>query len=225
VLVRFANGQTCFQHSTGLTAFAAMSLPIEQLEALGGELAGAALKLPADTEIVRPPAGALARLRRLHAAASTLAKDNPAVIADPRSAAALEQALLSAMVACLVKGDVYGDSAASRHHSMIVRRFHELLEASGEERLPIVELCRKLHVSDRTLRACCQEHLGMAPHRYLWMRQMTITRRALLRASPVSTTVTDIATANGFWELGRFAVGYRQLFGESPSASLRRLPQ
>jgi AraC-like DNA-binding protein len=61
----------------------------------------------------------------------------------------------------------------------------------------------------------------MGPIRYLNLRRMHLVRRALLRADP-SKTVTQVATDHGFWELGRFAVGYRALFGESPSATLHR---
>ena len=35
-------------------------------------------------------------------------------------------------------------------------------------------------------------------------------------------TVTEIATALGFVELGRFSVEYRKAFGESPSETLRQ---
>jgi AraC-like DNA-binding protein len=62
----------------------------------------------------------------------------------------------------------------------------------------------------------------MSPKRYLWLRRMNLARRALRRADPESTTVTEIATNYGFWELGRFSVAYRSLFGESPSTALRR---
>jgi AraC-like DNA-binding protein len=54
---------------------------------------------------------------------------------------------------------------------------------------------------------------------------MHLARRALIRADPATATVTGVATEYGFWELGRFSVQYRALFGESPSASLRHPPQ
>jgi AraC-like DNA-binding protein len=62
----------------------------------------------------------------------------------------------------------------------------------------------------------------MSPHRYLWLRRMHLARNALRRAERHSATVTSIVRDYGFGELGRFAVTYRQLFGESPSATLAR---
>jgi transcriptional regulator GlxA family with amidase domain len=62
----------------------------------------------------------------------------------------------------------------------------------------------------------------MGPIRYLRLRRMNLAHRALLAADPAQKTVTEIATGHGFWELGRFSVEYRTLFGEPPSASLRR---
>jgi hypothetical protein len=54
---------------------------------------------------------------------------------------------------------------------------------------------------------------------------MHLARRALRMADPTTATVTEIATSYAFWELGRFAVSYRSLFRETPSATLRRRPE
>jgi AraC-like DNA-binding protein len=54
---------------------------------------------------------------------------------------------------------------------------------------------------------------------------MHLARGALKLSGSGTATVTKIATDNGFWELGRFAVEYRALFGEVPSATLHRPPE
>jgi AraC-like DNA-binding protein len=63
----------------------------------------------------------------------------------------------------------------------------------------------------------------MSPLALLLLRRMHLAHRALCKAAPAST-VTDIATEYRFWELGRFAVVYKTLFGEAPSDTLRQGP-
>ena len=79
-------------------------------------------------------------------------------------------------------------------------------------------------VLERMLEVCCKEHIGISPLRDLWLRRMHLTRRALVRADPATTTVTVVSMDHGFWELARFSVLYAALFGEPASATLRRPP-
>ena len=91
-----------------------------------------------------------------------------------------------------------------------------------EQPVYLVDICKAIGVSERTLRAACREQFGVSPTRYLWLRRMYLARRRLAEAVVTSTSVTEVAMANGFWELGRFAAEYRSLFGETPSMTLRR---
>jgi len=98
----------------------------------------------------------------------------------------------------------------------------EFLEAHPHRPLYLTEICAAIGVAERTLRVSCERHLGMGPIRYLTLRRMHLVRRALPRSEPSTATVTQIVTDHGFWELGRFSVAYRALFGESPSQTLRQ---
>jgi AraC-like DNA-binding protein len=198
----------------------AMSLPFAEMAEIGAAVAGHDLMPQGDEQIVTPPAEAMAKLQRLHAAAGELAKQAPEIIARPEAARGLEEALIEAMVDCIVAPDRQEDTAARRRHTAIIQRFHAAIEASDEKAVYLPELCSRIGVSGRTLRLCCQEHLGMGPKRFLLLRRMHLARRALHEARP-NVTVTDVATEFGFWELGRFAVEYKALFGEGPSETLR----
>jgi AraC-like DNA-binding protein len=73
----------------------------------------------------------------------------------------------------------------------------------------------------RTLETHFRTFLGTTP--LGWVRRMRLAhaRRELERARS-DATVTDIALASGFTQLGRFAANYRAVFGEAPSITLRR---
>jgi AraC-like DNA-binding protein len=109
-----------------------------------------------------------------------------------------------------------------RNHAEVIERFETLLTENRDRPIYLAEICAATGVSERTLRACCQEHLGIGPIQYLRLRRMHLARQALMLADPAMSTVTEIATGFGFSELGRFSVEYRSMFGESPSVSLHR---
>jgi AraC-like DNA-binding protein len=201
-----------------------MSLKHEDLAASSEAIVGRPLAVPSFAQRIRPSQPLQARLSNLHEAAAHLAKNAADILANPEVARAIEQALIEVMVLCLAWGEPVDARSAHRHHQAVMRRLEGVLEASSGEPLYMTELCRAAGASYRTLRDCCQEHLGMSPKRYLWLRRMHLARRALRTADPETTTVTEIATNYGFWELGRFAVAYRSLFGELPSTALRRPP-
>ncbi|MGC2198662.1 MAG: helix-turn-helix transcriptional regulator [Stellaceae bacterium] len=201
-----------------------MSLPVEEMVSVGATIAGVDLAPPKDALSLTPPPLAMAKLQRLHAAAGRLAEDAPEIIANPEVARGLEQALIEALVGCLGVGEVREDKSALRQHALILRRFRSAVEENPDQPLYIPDLCKAIGVSDRTLRVCCDEQLGMSPKRYLLLRRMHLARRALREAAPTATTVTEIAARYGFWEFGRFAGNYRSLFGELPSATLGHAP-
>ncbi len=211
-----------YQRSSGSASFGTMSLPVEDIASVGGAMVGIDLTPSHDAILISPSPAAMSNLQRLHAAAGQLADEAPEIIANPDAARGLEQALVEAKVGCLGDQKGHENTLAQGQHAIVMRRFRRLVEENPEQPLYIPEICKAIRVASRTLRMCCQEHLGMGPKRYLLLRRLHLTRRALREAAPDATTVTDTATRYGFWQLGRFAVEYQSLFGESPSATLRR---
>ena len=122
-------------------------------------------------------------------------------------------------------GVLLDENRSREHHGLssaaIVHKVEDWVDGRSSETIRIGDLCRALHVSRRTLHRAFAETLGMGPLHYLTRRRLTAVRAELRRRdSPPETTVTDIATRYGFWQLGRFAQQYRQLFGERPSETL-----
>jgi AraC-like DNA-binding protein len=100
--------------------------------------------------------------------------------------------------------------------------FEDFLAASPARRIPVPELSAAVGVSERTLRSCCTEFLGISPSRYQSLRRLRLAHRALRAVGALPANVAEVARRYGFSELGRFAGGYRAAFGETPSTTLLR---
>src|ERR1700760_323003 len=223
-IVFCAPGAEFHHRTTAASTWAAMSLEPDDLAAAGRAIAGDDLVAPAVTRTIRAPSHLIARLRALHGSAGRLAEYAPDTLANPEVAKALEQELVRTMVRCLTEGASVASDRHNYRRLTVMQRFERTLNETGNSPRYLAEICTAIGVPERTLRAHCMEHLGMTPHRYLWLRRMHQARRGLALGDATRTTVTVIATDHGFWELGRFAGEYSRIFGELPSATLRRAP-
>jgi len=98
----------------------------------------------------------------------------------------------------------------------------ELAMSHPNQSPSISDLARQDGVPERTLRTAFQRCYGLSPVAYLRILRLHQAQRLLRASSQDETTVTQIAFGLGFWDLGRFAGAYRQLFGERPSETLRK---
>jgi AraC-like DNA-binding protein len=215
-------GSTNHHRTDGSCHWATLAITRDDLAAAAHTLVGRDLIEGAVTRYFRPTLPAMSRLLKLHKNAGELAEGASDTLAQPEPSRALEKALLHTLTVCLRDTTPVQMSSGTVRHSAIIARFEEILTANYDQPLYLEEICVATGVSERTLRLSCMEHMGMGPVRYLWLRRMHLARRALLSAAPGTKTVTEIATGSGFWELGRFAIEYRALFGEVPSATLGR---
>ena len=103
-----------------------------------------------------------------------------------------------------------------------VRQATEFIDAHLREPFRVVELCRVTGVSWKSLERSFDKVLGVTPKRYLTLRRLSRARRQLLAASPTEASIAAIAAGCGLYHAGRFSIAYRELFGETPTATLER---
>jgi AraC-like DNA-binding protein len=217
-----ARGDDVDYRVTGPLSYAFISLSAEQLLSQGAEdaLSGDAgfwerrrwycASPPIRALIVRSLQSVIQQLHRSH---------------WPVTGAALRQ-LQCDLIEPFLWGHMFGDQYAHERHPLsgtaIVRSVEGWVDGQSPETIHLADLCRALRLSRRTLQRAFTETLGMGPARYLTLRRLAAARAALRQSDPATTTVTETATRYGFWELGRFARDYRQLFGERPSQTLAK---
>ena len=151
------------QRTAGSCSWGFIGLASAQLEGYSEAVVGRVVGAPSAALILRPAMRNLARLLRLHAQACRLAETRPKIMTNPEVARALEQGIIHALMTCLQTTRVGGKGLARARHERIMIRFEEVLAERLSQPLRMPELCGLIGVTERTLRLCCAEFLGISP--------------------------------------------------------------
>ena len=210
--LRFSRG---FQH---------LALKIEEdaLTRKLGALVGASPSKPiifeVDPEFGHPAAKRLRRLIRfLVGELSSNPKDMPVV-----ALAEMEQALMT----CFLIGNHhnYSNLLSERPRSLApwqIRRVEEHIEACWDQPIAIEELAAVAGTSARSIFHAFKRSRGYSP--MIFLRQVRLQHAwRMLASGDAATSVTEVAYACGFGNLGHFAKYFRAKYGEVPSAVLSR---
>ena len=166
-IVFHSRGERLHQWTPGHSVWNVIAIDPAQLEHYGWALSGAPFSLPPEGRALQPSPRLAARLRRLHAQACRLAETKSKILSHSEVARAIEQGLIQALVTCLTTAKARTEGYTKRHHARIMVRFEEVLAEHLSRPLHMPELCDRIVVSDRTLRSCCAEFLGMGPTQYV----------------------------------------------------------
>ncbi|MCL1147424.1 helix-turn-helix domain-containing protein [Shewanella marinintestina] len=118
-------------------------------------------------------------------------------------------------------------SSGIKNHSMpfnkrfaVAARASDYINNSGRLRISISELAQHCFCSVRTLEYAFNKVYSITPKQYLTIRRMHLIREELKSACYAS--VAEVMRKYGVINAGRFSQHYAHLFGEYPSATLRR---
>ncbi|MBN8507605.1 MAG: AraC family transcriptional regulator [Burkholderiales bacterium] len=168
---------------------------------------------PARLELASPA------LRGLRSSIDALFKAATEPDAPPARRALLEAAFVEALA-----GALWRQSAWTPVPAVAARRVAELegwIDAHLEGPLTLGRLCAVAGVGGRSLQQAFLSRRGMSPMRFVVERRLH-RAHARLSGSGRRDSVSAVALECGFAHLGRFGTLYREVYGESPSQTLRR---
>lgn len=219
-IVTIAGGERVHERTVGPRRWASIQVPERVLAQYGRVLTGTSFAVPPGLARWRPMPAAARALHTLYRTAIRKAEAGSGAFADAAAAHGLEQELLLALIHCLADGPAAEETQTALRHRRLMARFEDLLRQGVLRR--VGKFREALGVSERLFRECCRANLGMGAAAYRRLVAMQQVHRALRLGDPAATSVAAIAARHGIRDAGRFAGNYRALYGELPSATLRR---
>ncbi|MCZ4280897.1 AraC family transcriptional regulator [Kiloniella laminariae] len=107
-----------------------------------------------------------------------------------------------------------------RHEAIprYLRRAQDYIHDNLSDGITVADISAAAGVSGRCLQLAFQHNFGCSPLQYLRRLRLNLAHCELMKTEK-GTSVSEIAYGLGFTHLGRFAIAYRETFGQSPSVT------
>ena len=104
----------------------------------------------------------------------------------------------------------------------VLRHAEDYICANLQTAITRDRLANVTGVSIRSLSRKFEIEHGIGPMAFIRQRRLDACYAQLRGSMPGDKTVTDVALSHGFNHIGKFAIAYKEVFGESPSSSLAK---
>lgn len=157
--------------------------------------------------------------RALDYVALTLA--GPDTAKQPLIAAGLAPLLAGALLQCYPSNVTELDVASEPALPETLKDAVSFIHRHAGEDVSVNDVAAAVHLTPRAVQYLFRRQLASTPTEYIRRVRLSRAHQELLAGAPPGTTVTEIAQRWGFAHTGRFAVLYRQTYGQSPHTTLR----
>ena len=218
--VLIAHGMSCVLHVNG-ARFDVVTIAAEVLRK-----AAAAWQGPLSQQIrflnwcPRSHGAVRAWARALDYVTATLAAADTAQ--QPLIVAAMAYLLAGALLECFPSNVTEQDLATDPALPATLRDAVAFIHRHAASDVGINDVAAAVHLTPRAVQYLFRRQLGTTPTEYMRRVRLYRAHQELLAGERSNTTVTEIAQRWGFAHTGRFAVLYRQTYGQSPHATLKQ---
>lgn len=148
---------------------------------------------------------------------------SPDTVGQPLLAAAAAPLLATALLECYpstvtAERDLLSDPEVPETLKDAVAYIHG--HAAGD--LSVNDIAAAVHLTPRAVQYLFRQQLDTTPTEYVRRVRLHCAHQDLLAGNRSQVTVTEIAQRWGFAHTGRFAVLYRQTYGQSPHTTLKQ---
>ncbi|MCV7210352.1 helix-turn-helix transcriptional regulator [Mycolicibacterium canariasense] len=148
---------------------------------------------------------------------------DPFVAENPMVIGAVQRYVAASVLSAFPNTALLEPTAGDRRDStpVLLQRAISFIDDNAHRDISLTDISRAVYVTPRALQYMFRKHRDCTPTEYLRRVRLHHAHLDLITGNRAATTVAQIARKWGFLHTSRFAVYYREAYGQSPHVTLR----